>query len=164
MTTVLDKDADANLRARLQNLLVQYAHAIDDDRLEEWSSFFTADCVYKITSRENYDRKLPVSLVYCTGPGMLDDRISALRTANIYEPHTYCHMIGVLELLRAGAGEYETRSNFMILRTMAEGDMSVFLAGKYIDTIVETGEGLKFRNRTIILESRRIDTLLVIPV
>ncbi len=164
MTAVLDHDADANLRARLQNLLAQYAHAIDDDRLEEWSSFFTADCVYKITSRENFDRNLPVSLVYCNGTGMLDDRVSALRTANIFEPHTYCHMIGALELLRAHNGEYETRANFTILRTMAEGALSIFLCGKYLDTIAETQDGLKFRRRTIVLESRRIDTLLVIPV
>jgi anthranilate 1,2-dioxygenase small subunit len=47
---------------------------------------------------------------------------------------------------------------------MSEGDMSVFAYGKYIDRIVEQGGGLKFKERSIILESRRIDTLLVIPI
>ena len=104
-------------------------------------------------------------MVYCTGTGMLDDRISALRTANIYEPHTYCHMVGAVEITGAGkAGEYNTRANFTILRTMSEGDMSIFACGRYLDVIVETDAGLKFKQRTIVLDSRRIDTLLVIPV
>ena len=164
MTDTKTMIADAGLRSRIQNLLAQYAHAIDDDRLEEWSGFFLADGVYKITSRENFDRNLPLSMVYCTGTGMLDDRISALRTANIYEPHVYCHMVGAVELLETSANVYRTRSNFTILRTMSEGDMSIFACGRYLDTIVETDAGLKFRERTIVLDSRRIDTLLVIPI
>ena len=42
--------------------------------------------------------------------------------------------------------------------------MSIFACGKYIDRIVEDRGDLKFRERSIILESRRIDTLLVIPL
>ncbi|MGE3244839.1 MAG: nuclear transport factor 2 family protein [Beijerinckiaceae bacterium] len=164
MDATLSFDADASLRARIQNLLAQYAHAIDDDRLEEWSSFFLPDGEYRITSRENFERGLPLALVYCTGTGMLDDRISALRTANIYEPHTYCHIVGAPEILSAGSRRYETRTNFTLLRTMSEGAMSIFACGKYLDTIAETGDGLKFARRHIVLDSRRIDTLLVIPV
>ncbi len=164
MNSASELDTDAALRSRIQNLLAQCAHTIDDDRLEEWSGFFTPDCVYKITSRENFDAGLPLSMVYCTGTGMLDDRISALRTANIYEPHVYCHMVGAVEMLDHREGEYHTRANFTVLRTMAEGDMSIFACGRYIDVIVDTTAGMKFKQRTIVLDSRRIDTLLVIPV
>ncbi|MCC2099011.1 MAG: aromatic-ring-hydroxylating dioxygenase subunit beta [Hyphomicrobiales bacterium] len=164
MTDTKTMDADAELRSRIQNLLAQYAHTIDDDRLEEWSGFFLPEGIYKITSRENFDRGLPLSMVYCTGTGMLDDRISALRTANIYEPHVYCHMIGAVELLERSGGEYRTRANFTVLRTMAEGDMTIFACGRYLDTIAETADGLKLRERTVVLDSRRIDTLLVIPI
>lgn len=164
MNDVINTGANASLRARIQNLLAQYAHAIDDDRLEDWSGFFTADGQYKITSRENFDRGLPLSMVYCTGTGMLDDRIAALRTANIYEPHVYCHMVGAVELTGGTNGEYHTRANFTVLRTMSEGDMSIFACGRYLDIISETEAGLKFKQRTIVLDSRRVDTLLVIPI
>lgn len=162
--STIEADSDAAVRTRIQNLMAQYAHTIDDDRLEEWSAFFTADCVYKITTRENFDRNLPLNLVYCTGTGMLDDRISALRTANIYEPHCYCHIVGAAEILSTERDAFRTRANFTILRTMAEGDTSVFACGRYLDTIVETDTGLKFRERTVVLDSRRVDTLLVIPI
>ena len=164
MNDVNNLDSDASLRSRIQNLLAQCAHTIDDDRLEDWSGYFTPDGVYKITSRENFDRGLPLSMVYCTGTGMLDDRIAALRTANIYEPHVYCHMVGAVELTQQQAGAFHTRANFTILRTMSEGDMSIFACGRYLDVIVETDLGLKFKQRTIVLDSRRVDTLLVIPI
>lgn len=149
---------------RLQELVTQCAHCIDDDRLEDWPSYFTDDAQYRIVTRENHERKLPLSLVYCNGTGMLADRISALRTANIYEPHTYCHILGPLQLLNSDGGKYQTRTNFTILRTMSEGDLSIFTCGKFLDTIVEHDGALKFKQRLIILDSRRIDTLLVIPI
>ena len=117
-----------------------------------------------MTSRENYDLNLPVCLIQCDGLGLFRDRISALRKANIFEPHTYCHMTSALKITGSDGKEHRAQSNFTIIRTMSEGAMSIFACGKYIDRIFEQSDGLKFRERSIILDSRRIDTLLVIPI
>ena len=150
-------------RARVEALLADYAHCIDDDRLEAWPDFFTEACHYRVVTRENYDRGLPLSLVYCDTRGMLADRISALRTANIYEPHVYCHLAGAASVLEE-AGELRARSNFIVARTMANGETTIFACGKYLDRIVEEAGELKFRERVAVLDSRQVDTLLVIPV
>ena len=150
-------------RARVEALLADYAHCIDDDRLEDWPDFFTQKCHYRIVTRENYDNNLPLSLIYCDTRGMLADRISALRTANIYEPHVYCHITGAARVWEEG-DVLRARSNFMIARTMSAGDTSIFACGRYLDTIVEEGGALKFRERVAVLDSRQIDTLLVIPL
>jgi anthranilate 1,2-dioxygenase small subunit len=84
MTAAL-MDADNALRLRVADLYADYAHAIDDDRLEDWPGFFTAQGVYRVVTRENLDLGLPLSLIYCDGRGMMEDRIAAMRTANIYE-------------------------------------------------------------------------------
>ena len=162
--TITELDRDLALRLRIEALNADYIHCIDDDRLEEWHDFFVDDGLYRVTTRENTDLNLPVSLIYCEGRGMFHDRISALRTANIFEPHTYCHMVGALQIQESSGGVYRTKSNFSITRTMAEGAMMTFACGRYLDTIVEDKGGLKFKERTVILESRRIDTLLVIPI
>ena len=47
---------------------------------------------------------------------------------------------------------------------MSEGEMMLFAAGRYVDKIVDYDGELKFAERRVILESRRIDTLLVIPI
>ena len=155
---------DLTLRLRIETLFADYVHCIDDDALEQWPDFFTRDGVYRITSRENLALGMPVSLVYCQVRGMMADRISALRTANIYEPHTYNHSISALKILSSAADGIRTQSNFAVFRTMSDGDMSLFNCGRYMDRIVEENGVLKFAERLVVLESRRIDTLLVIPV
>lgn len=145
-------------------LMAEYAHAIDDGRLEEWPDFFVEDGVYRVTTRENVDLNLPASLIRCEGKGMLRDRISALRNANIFEPHVYCHTVGLPQILESDAGEHRTRTNFTVIRTMPDGDMSVFACGRYLDRIVEDNGAPRFRERVVVLDSRRIDTLLVVPI
>src|SRR5215468_9484460 len=86
-------------RDRIADLYSEYVHLIDDDRLEAWPDLFTEQASYRVTTRENHDRGLPLALIYCAGRGMMADRISALRTANIYEPHVYCHMVSAIEVL-----------------------------------------------------------------
>ena len=164
MTATMELDREHALRLRLEALAADYVHCIDEDRLEDWPDFFTEDGIYRVTSRENIELGLPVGLIHCDGKGMMRDRISALRVANIFEPHTYCHMVGAMKLDETVAGGHRTRSNFTVTRTMADGAMSVFACGRYIDHVVEQAGDLKYRERTVILDSKRIDTLLIIPI
>ena len=130
MAATTDIDRNLALRLRIEALMAGYVHCIDEDRLEEWPEFFTDDGQYRVTSRENHELDLPLNLIYCDGKGMFRDRISALRTANIYEPHTYRHMISALQMLGAEGGVHHTQSNFTVIRTMSEGDMSIFVCGR----------------------------------
>ena len=155
---------DLALRARIDALNADYANCIDSDRLEDWPQFFTDDGVYRVVTRENRARGLPLALIYALGRGMLADRITALRTANIYEPHVYCHQIGGVKITGADGGGWHAESNFVVVRTMATGAMTVMACGRYVDRLVERDGGLRFAERTAVLDSRRIDTLLVIPI
>src|ERR1700733_7727333 len=132
-------DRDLALRLRLEDFYAEYAHTIDNDRLEDGPGFFTENGTYRFTTRENFDSGLPLALIYCDGRGMMADRISALRTANIYEPHVYCHGMSALRVLGTWGGEMRTRSNFSVLRTMPEGDVAIFACGRYFDRLVEAG-------------------------
>ena len=163
MTAAL-MDADIALRLRVADLYADYAHAIDDDRLEDWPGFFTAQGVYRVVTRENLDLGLPLSLIYCDGRGMMEDRIAAMRTANIYEPHVYSHQVSAVRVVENDQGTIRTRSNFSILRTVNGGDMSIYACGRSYDEIVEDQGVLRFRARLMVLDSRQIDTLMAIPV
>ena len=145
--------------------MLDYAHAIDDLDLDAWPAFFTEDARYKIIMRENFDAGLPMGVMYCEGAGMMRDRVLALETANIYEPHTYSHVLSRSRLKRAADGDLHARTNFIVTRTMQEGRMDTFAAGKYLDRIAEQPDGsLRFTERLVVLESRRIDILLVYPL
>ena len=157
-------DGEAAIAARIGRLNTAYAHAIDDDRLEDWPGFFTARALYRIVTRENHESGLPLAIVHCAGAAMMRDRVRAMRTANIFEPHSYCHVVGAAEPAAAGAGAWTARTNFTVIRTMHSGAMSVFACGRYLDRIVEDGGGLKFAERVAVCDSRSVDTLLVVPL
>ena len=151
------------LAERVSQLNAEYARAIDDDRLEGWPDFFTDPCVYKITSADNYRRGLPAGLVYADSRGMLKDRVTALREANISERQAYRHLVG-LPALRAAGDTVHAETPFLVVRVTRDGTMDLFATGRYLDTIVDEGGTLRFRERLVVCDSSRIDTLLAIPL
>jgi anthranilate 1,2-dioxygenase small subunit len=155
--------AEVGRRIELADLYTAYAACLDADRLEAWPDFFTEDCHYRITSAENYEAGLPLGLIYATSRSMLKDRVSALREANIYEPQRYRHLIS--GIMPAGAGDaVDVEASFLVVRTMQDGAMTMFAAGRYIDRVVRAADGWKFAKKLVLLDSRRIDTLLAIPL
>jgi anthranilate 1,2-dioxygenase small subunit len=151
-------------RRRIEDLNADYAHCIDDDRLEEWPDFFIGDCLYQVISRDNFDRGMPAGLITCTSRGMLIDRITSLRIANIYEPHCYRHLISAIRIRGEEDGLWSVQTGYAVIRTMQEGDISVYSSGKSLDKIVFEDDRPRFAERVVVCDSRRIHTLMVIPI
>jgi anthranilate 1,2-dioxygenase small subunit len=161
--------AEVARRLELEALYSEYAHCLDADRLEDWPGFFADDCVYRVTSAENFEAGLPLGIIYATSKAMLVDRVMALRKANIYEPQRYRHIIANIRPLnekawRDGGNAFDLCANFFVVRTMQDGAMILFAAGRYIDRVVHSGNGWKFARKDAVLDSRQIDTLLAIPI
>lgn len=153
----------AELSQAIDELNAAYAEAIDDE-LERWPDFFTEDCEYRIIPRENLDAGLPACLIFCDSRGALEDRVVALRKANIYPEHYTRHLIGRPHIESIEQAQIRARSNFAVLQTRKGGDASVYAAGKYLDLIVHDGGGLKLKSRSCVLDSGRVRTLLVTPI
>jgi anthranilate 1,2-dioxygenase small subunit len=161
-------DLDAMVRRwELEQLFTDYVHCLDADELERWPDFFTEDCLYRITSAENYEAGLPLGLIYATSRNMLKDRVSALREANIYEPQRYRHLVSSIKIVGdavEGPDPLDVVANFLVVRTMQDGDMTIFGAGRYVDRVRPDIGTWKFASKTVVLDSRQIDTLLAIPI
>ena len=151
-------------RLELEALYTDYAHCLDNDALEDWPDFFVEDCYYRITSAENFEAGLPLGLVYLTSRAMLVDRVMALRKANIYEPQRYRHSISAVKIASENPGVIDVVANLVVIRTMQDGEMILFAAGRYIDRLVRDGGGWKFARKEVVLDSRQIDTLLAMPL
>jgi 3-phenylpropionate/cinnamic acid dioxygenase small subunit len=150
--------------ARIADLNARYADTIDADRLEAWPDFFSNDGVYRITTAENVAQGLPLSLMYATSRAMLRDRVTALREANIYEAQRYRHVVGTPLITAVEDGFLRARSSFVTVRIMRTGDTMLFATGCYEDRIVDGPGRALFAEKTVILDSRHIDTLLAIPL
>jgi anthranilate 1,2-dioxygenase small subunit len=151
-------------RLELEQLYTDYVHCLDADQLEHWPDFFTEDCFYRVTSAENYEAGMPLGLIHATSRNMLKDRVSALREANIYEPQRYRHLVSSIKIIEEREATLDHVANFLIVRTMQEGDMILFGAGRYHDRVRRQDGIWKFARKDVVLDSRQIDTLLAIPI
>ncbi len=152
------------LRGRIDDLFCDYAYCIDDDLVESWPDFFTDDALYEVTTKESDARGLPMAIMRAKGMGQLRDRITALRKANIFEPHHYNHVISRPRLSANGDGSVRARTSLVVYRTMHDGRQDRFVVASYDDEIVERDGALRFKKRRVILDSRQVDVLLVYPL
>ena len=149
---------------RVVRLNADYARAIDDDRLEDWPGFFTEKCLYKITSADNHRRGLEAGVIYADTKSMLRDRVAALREANVYERQTNRHLIGLPALVGTEGELTRAETPFLVVRIMRDGTMDLFATGRYLDALMDDGGALRLRERVVVCDSGRFDTLLALPL
>jgi anthranilate 1,2-dioxygenase small subunit len=155
---------NAHVPPAVTALIADYAHCIDSDRIEDWPSFFTDPCLYRITTRDNDERNLPASIMLCDSRGMLMDRVVSVRMANVYEPHRYRHMISCIRMVETGTDFWRLDSNYLVTRTMLDGTMAVFSTGVYRDRIVMDGGAPRFNERVVVCDHGMINNLIAIPI
>lgn len=141
-----------------------YARCIDDNRLEEWPSYFAEQCLYKVTTADNHRQGLEGAVMFADSRAALTDRVTALREANVYERHTYRHILGAPSVLSESNGQTQSETSFLIVRIMRDGTTELFETGRYLDLYEIEGESVVLKERRVICDSSRIDTLMAIPL
>jgi anthranilate 1,2-dioxygenase small subunit len=55
-------------------------------------------------------------------------------------------------------------TSYVVINTSQEGESTVYQAGRYIDKVVRTPDGLRFRSKRCIYDTLRVQTLLAFPI
>lgn len=152
------------LKSEVENLLNAYAQCIDNDELENWPDFFTDTCLYRIIPRENHEIGLPTAVMWCDSRGMLEDRVTALRHANVYQVQWYRHLLSNPVITTEDGDTFNVQSNYAVFKTCNDGESTVYNVGRYVDVIVRVDGQLKFKERSAIFDTHKITTLMVIPI
>ncbi|MET1028922.1 MAG: aromatic-ring-hydroxylating dioxygenase subunit beta [Dongiaceae bacterium] len=155
-----------DIRDVISRAQADYARCIDDGRLEEWPDFFEADCLYRITTIDNLREGHEAGIIYADSRTMLEDRVAALRAANIYEQQRYRHILGMPVILSADEEKREIGSEtaFLVIRILHRGASDIFATGRYLDRYRLAGERASLRERIVVCDSSRIDTSLALPI
>jgi anthranilate 1,2-dioxygenase small subunit len=149
----------------VENLIFEWARAIDENRVEAICDLLQPEGRYTVMSRFNHDRQLPLAIIDCHSAAQLRDRIKSMRIANIYEPQHYRHIVSGVQIVGQDDGNLIVRSNFLVIRTMElDGTMMIFSTCQCHDVVVTTPEGVQFKSRKYLFDSRAVETLLVIPL
>jgi anthranilate 1,2-dioxygenase small subunit len=147
-------------------LLAEWAHAIDQDRVEAIAALMLPEGRYTVTSRFNHDRGLPMAIIDARSAAQLRDRIKSMRLANIYQPQSYRHVVSAIQVLGQNeTGLLQVRSSFAVVRTLELlGDSMLFASGECHDLIDLGGAEPRFAERRMVYDSRAVETLMVIPI
>jgi anthranilate 1,2-dioxygenase small subunit len=107
---------------------------------------------------------LEAGIIFANSRGMLQDRVSALREANIYERQSYRHILGQPAILSQNGAEVRTETPFIVARILQDGDTDLFATGRYLDLYRLDDDKAKLEERIVVCDSSRIDTLLALPL
>jgi salicylate 5-hydroxylase small subunit len=61
-------------------------------------------------------------------------------------------------------GRIHCEANYAVFRTKYDEQSTVFNVGRYIDTLVQTPQGLKFAQRLCVYDSEMIPNSLIYPI
>lgn len=152
------------LRLALEDLYARYAAALDEARYEDWIALFTEPCLYRVVPRENFERGLPLSTMMAESRGMLEDRVYGIRNTLYHQPYYQRHIVSGLFVREAGDGMVRTQASYCVFRTKQNELSEVFNVGRYLDTVVEDGGVLRFREKICVFDSELIPNSMIYPI
>jgi salicylate 5-hydroxylase small subunit len=148
----------------VQQLYADYSIAIDSGKWNLWPEFFTEKCVYKLQPRENYERGFPLATLFFSSKAMLLDRVYGITETIYHDPYYQRHVVGAPLVKNVIEGRIHCEANYAVFRTKLDKESTVYNVGRYIDTIVQTPEGLKFAERLCIYDSEMIPNSIIYPI
>lgn len=149
----------------LAALYAEYAAAVDAGDWDRWTELFADDCRYVVQPRENHERGLPLATLRLVSKGMLKDRAYGIRETLFHDPYYQRHVVGIPRVLSVeDSGAITAEANYAVFRTKLGELSTVFNVGRYLDTVVRTGEGLRFASRHCIYDSEMIPNAIIYPI
>jgi salicylate 5-hydroxylase small subunit len=145
-------------------LQARYTSAVDTNDWGAWVDCFVDDCVYRIQPRENFERGFPLATLSFESKGMLKDRAYGIAETLFHDPYYQRHIVSAPLIRTASDESIECEANYVVIRTKLSELSTVFNAGRYIDTILRTSEGLKLKSRQCIYDSEMIPNSIIYPI
>ena len=148
----------------LTQLYADYASAVDSGDWDLWPEFFTDDGVYRLQPRENHERGFPLATLAFSSKGMLKDRVYGIKETLFHDPYYQRHVVGCPVVREAADDRWRCEANYAVFRTKLSDASTVFNVGRYLDTVVRTGDGLKFASRECIYDSEMVPNSIIYPI
>jgi 3-phenylpropionate/cinnamic acid dioxygenase small subunit len=155
------------LAADVELLYTHYGEVLDDADIARWPGFFVDASSYRITTRENLERDLPLCFVWCEGQAMLRDRAAALQHTVVFRRRFQRRVISGVRLKTwqglDGDG-IEACASFLVYESLGDAPSQLLACGRSQDVIVREGDALKFKHRLCVIDARVMPDSLVFPI
>ncbi len=164
---MITKSEYRDLAADVELLYTNYCEVLDDGNIDRWPNFFANDCLYRVTTKENQERGMPLNFVFCEGLPMVRDRAAGLREAVFHRSRSQRRVISGMRLKTLDGidiGGIETCATFLIYESLGDGPSQLLSCGRSSDVIVREGNELKFKQRLCVIDARVMPDSLVYPI
>ena len=144
--------------------IAQHSAFLDYKKFDLWLDGFHDESSYDVTTKYNIENGFPAGLIHCQTKGQLRDRILSIARVNVYPPQSYRH---ILSTSIVSDRQSEIVTPFVCYLVSPNSDTILFASGEYIDVWIDDAEsrlGFRITERTVVLDSDRIDTALAIPL
>jgi len=148
----------------LQALYADYAAALDARELSRWPDFFTEDGVYRLQSRENFDRGLPLCTMALESRAMMKDRVFGAAETIFHDPYHQRHVVAAPRLLGSDEHGLRCEANYVVIRTKRDALPEILSVGRSLDRVVATPAGLRFAERHLIFDNDLVPNSIIDPL
>jgi 3-phenylpropionate/cinnamic acid dioxygenase small subunit len=153
---MIDRDA-------LRDFYDDYYTALDDGRFEEWPTFFTEDCLYRVIPRENHEAGYTLSTMYGESRGMLIDRVMGMTRTQMFAPRYYRRFPGPIRLVSRHDDSVRIRQNLLVVQTLIDRKTEIVLSAVCHDVLVPDAGQPRLRERIVVFDSEMIPNILIYP-
>lgn len=160
----MSAQASVDTWLQVQALLADVAAVLDQRELDRWPDFFTEDGAYKLQSRENHERGLPLATMAFESRGMLKDRVYGAAETIFHDPYHQRHVLGAPRILADDGRTIRCESSYLVVRTKRDALPEILSVGRYLDRLVRTPDGLRIAERLAIFDNDLIPNSIIDPI
>lgn len=144
-----------------QRLVQQTADFLDREDLDAWLELFDSQGCYEITS---YSRELGRPQLWWQSDFAALTRILAEIPQHVRDPARRRHIVGA-GVATIEDGQARVESPFSIYRTLPQGESSLYVVGRYEDTLVRDAAGKwRYRRHRAVLDTRVLSAFTHLPL
>lgn len=151
-------------RDSVERFYESYYDSLDENRLSDWPPHFSEDCLYRVVSRENFERGLPLSTIVAESRNMLIDRVTGLTKTQVYAPRYYRRFPGPLRVQAESNALVSVQHNLLIIQTLIDKQSEIVMSGRCHDKIELEQGRLQLKVRVFVFDSEMIPNSLIYPV
>lgn len=150
-------------RETVRDFYDEYYSVLDDGRLDDWPDLFTAECLYRVIPRENFERGFTLCTMQAESRGMLQDRVSGLTKTQVYIPRYYRRFPGPLRMIGPDGAGMRSRHNLLMVQTLIDQQSEIVLAAVCHDVLVIDEGRPRLRERVVVFDSEMVPNSLIYP-
>ena len=151
-------------RLAVQERFENYAANLDALDWEGFLDCFVDEADYRVISRENADRGLPLAAIRCESKDMLRDRVRSIQETMMYEPRYVRHLVSGVRVTEHVGDVLQAQANYCVFETLVDEPTRVLQVGRYEAEIDWGGETRRFRRLHCIFDSVLVPNSLIYPV